>query len=78
MATALETFTSLSGDVAIGFYRSELQIIHVIAKGPPGSRFRVGPHFRDCYICKENGVTESEFAEYMLTVPPRLSGGTLP
>lgn len=65
MKVKFEGFTAGDGDGAIGFRRTDIPLVHVIAKAPQGSLFRVMDHFSSCAVCRAHGATAEDFQRYM-------------
>lgn len=61
----LRVFSSLTGDTALGFERTDSPLVHVIAQAPPGTPFEVESHFAVCEVCKAHGVTLADFSRFM-------------
>ena len=60
----LETFGDLTGQVHVGYRRTDLPIVHTIHRAKAGTRFQVADHFRTCLVCRAHQITEADFARW--------------
>ncbi|HSX22576.1 MAG TPA: hypothetical protein VLE97_07370 [Gaiellaceae bacterium] len=61
----LDLAGDMTGQTHIGYLRTDAPIFHTIAAAPGGALFQIGDHFEICPVCKEHGVTLSDFQAFM-------------